>query len=146
MERNNRKVLITHGLDSMDLAKLQIMGHEMILVDQANGGAKIKDILEDKAIPAKVTLPEEKVIIFNGYEDEELRMGVNQIRAEFEVKPIIATVTDHSYEWPFEFLLTEHLMADRDWNLKNAKEYQENLKKENEAEAARRAKEASDQE
>lgn len=139
-ERNLKKVLLVHGLDSMDLAKLEILGHKMILIDGKNGGGKIKEILAGESIPAKIELPEEKVVIFNGYENKELQEGVGKIRASFEERPIIATVTDNSYEWPFEFLLTEHLMADRDWNMKNGKEYMENLKKENaEMEAKKKA-------
>ena len=142
MERSNKKVLLVHGLDAMDLARLELMGHQMIVVDETNGGGLIRDLLENKGEPSKGKLPEERVIIFNGYSDEDLKAGVIAIRSSFPVKPIIAAVTDNSYNWAFEFLLTEHLIADRDWNLKNAREYQENLLRENEAEARRLEEEA----
>lgn len=139
MKRNQRKVLLAHNLDSMELAKLQLMGHQIINVNQENGGALIRELLEGKARPAAVELPQEKVVIFNGYNDSDLKAGVIAIRTNFKEKPIIAAVTDNSYEWPYEFLLTEHLIKDRDWNLKNAREYHENLQKENQAEAERAA-------
>ena len=142
MKRNQKKVLLAHGLDAMELAKLQLMGHKITVIDQENGGALIKDLLEEKSKPATQELPPEKVVVFNGYNDADLKAGVIAIRTNFPVKPIIAAVTDNSYEWPFEFLLTEHLIKDRDWNLKNAKEYHENLQKENQAEAERAAREA----
>lgn len=142
MKRNQRKVLLAYSLDTMELAKLELMGHKVIAVTNLNGGALIRDLLDNKGKPTSKELPAEKVIIFNGYRDEDLKAGVIAIRTNFKVKPIIAAVTDNSYEWPFEFLLTEHLIKDRDWNLKNAKEYRENLLLENQAEAERAAKEA----
>lgn len=142
MKRNQRKVLLAYSLDTMELAKLELMGHKVIAVTNLNGGTLIKDLLEDKAKPTSRELPAEKVVVFNGYGDADLKAGVIAIRTNFQEKPIIAAVTDNSYEWPFEFLLTEHLIKDRDWNLKNAKEYRENLLKENQAEAERVAKEA----
>lgn len=139
MERNQRKVLLVHGLDSMDLARLQLMGHTMVVVNNENGGGLIRDLIENQGQPAKAELPEEKVVIFNGYSDEDLKAGVIAIRSTFPDKPIIATVTDNSYNWAFEYLLVDHLIQDRNWNLKNAREYQENLLRENEAEARRKA-------
>lgn len=133
MERNTRRVLLVHALDGMDLAKLQLMGHQMVIVTQENGGGLIKELLEDQGAPASGELPPEKVIIFNGYPDEDLKQSVIAIRSNFKDKPIIAAVTDNSYNWSFEFLLKEHLIQDRDWNLRNAKEYRENLLKENQA-------------
>lgn len=139
MERNQRRVLLVHGLDSMDLARLQLMGHDMVVVNNENGGGLIRDLIENQGQPAKAELPEEKVVIFNGYSDEDLKAGVIAIRSSFPDKPIIAAVTDNSYNWAFEYLLVDHLIQDRNWNLKNAREYQENLLRENEAEARRKA-------
>lgn len=139
MERNQRRVLLVHGLDSMDLARLQLMGHDMVVVNNENGGGLIRNLIENQGQPAKAELPEEKVVIFNGYSDEDLKAGVIAIRSSFPDKPIIAAVTDNSYNWAFEYLLVDHLIQDRNWNLKNAREYQENLLRENEAEARRKA-------
>ena len=139
MERNQRRVLLVHGLDGMDLARLQLMGHDMVVVNNENGGGLIRDLIENQGQPAKAELPEEKVVIFNGYSDEDLKAGVIAIRSSFPDKPIIAAVTDNSYNWAFEYLLVDHLIQDRNWNLKNAREYQENLLRENEAEARRKA-------
>lgn len=144
MERNQRRVLLVHGLDSMDLARLQLMGHELVLIHQENGGGLIRDLIDNKGTPASAELPPERVVIFNGYSDEELKEGVTGIRSTFPVRPIIAAVTDNSYDWSFEFLLTEHLIQDRDWNLKNSREYRENLIRENQAEEARRAQEQTE--
>lgn len=144
MERSNKKVLLVHGLDPMELAKLQLMGHELVVVNETNAGGLIRDLIENNGKPATAALPGEKVIVFNGYGDEDLKAGVIAIRTNFEVKPIIAAVTDNSYNWAFEFLLVEHLIKDRDWNLKNAREYRENLIRENEAEAQRLAQETKD--
>ncbi len=142
MERNMRKTVLAYGLSKLELAKLELMGNKIILIDENNGGTRIRDLLADRAEPATMELPPEKVIIFNGYPEEELKRSVVAIRSNFTDKPIIAAVTDNSYNWPFEYLLTEHLIKDRDWNRKNAKEYHANLMKENEA--ARKDDKASD--
>lgn len=142
MKGSKRKVLMTHGLDDLELARLELMGHKIIRIDDANGGALLREILEGKAAPAEAPLPQEKVVIFNGYSDDELKKGVTAIRTNFTVRPIIAAVTEYSFNWSFEYLLTEHLIKDRDWNLKNAKEYQENLQRENEAAMSRSGSEA----
>ncbi|NLB22722.1 MAG: DUF3783 domain-containing protein [Clostridium sp.] len=144
MKRNDRKVLLVFGLDSMDLARLELMGYEMVIINEENGGGRIRDLIENKGKPVKGELPDEKVVIFNGYKDEALQKGVQAIRSSFPVKPIIAAVTDHSYNWAFEFLLIEHLIQDRDWNRKNAKEYREAMMKENREEAERLAKEEAE--
>lgn len=138
MERNMRRTVLAFGLSKLELAKLELMGNKIIQIDQDNGGTLIRDLLADRAEPATIELPTEKVIIFNGYPDEDLKRSVVAIRSNFTDKPIIAAVTDNSYNWPFEYLLTEHLIKDRDWNRKNAKDYHANLMKENE-EAARKA-------
>lgn len=138
MERNMRKTLLAFGLSKLELAKLEIMGNKIIVIDETNGGTLIRDLLEDRAEPAGMELPSEKVIIFNGYPDEDLKRSVVTIRSNFQDKPIIAAVTDNSYNWAFEYLLTEHLIKDRDWNRKNARDYHANMTKENE-EAAKLA-------
>ncbi len=138
-ERNLRKVILAFGLSKMDLAKLELLGNKIIIIDQDNGGALIRDILDDQAAPATIELPNEKVTIFNGYGEEELKRSVIAIRTSFPEKPIIAAVTENSYNWPFEYLLTEHLIKDRDWNRKNAKDYHTNMVKENEEEARKKA-------
>ena len=93
-----------------------------------------------------VFLCDEKVVIFNGYKDDALQKGVQAIRTSFPVKPIIAAVTDNSYNWAFEYLLIEHLIQDRNWNRKNAQEFREAMIKENQQEAERLAKEQANQE
>lgn len=146
MKRNDRKVLLVYGLDSMDLARLELLGYKMVIINEDNGGGLIRDLIENKGQPTKGELPDEKVVIFNGYKDDALQKGVQAIRTSFPVKPIIATVTDNSYNWTFEFLLIEHLIQDRNWNRKNAQEYREAMIKENQQEAERLAKEQANQE
>lgn len=146
MKRNDRKVLLVYGLDSMDLARLELLGYKMVIINEDNGGGLIRDLIENKGKPTKGELPDEKVVIFNGYKDDALQKGVQAIRTSFPVKPIIAAVTDNSYNWAFEYLLIEHLIQDRNWNRKNAQEFREAMIKENQQEAERLAKEQANQE
>lgn len=125
------KKLLTHGLDKMELASLEVLGHKALVIDKKNAGAKIGEILEGEKKPTEKELPEEKVIIFSGYEDEEVQELVSKFRTIFSVRPILAVVTEHSIGWPFDYLLTEHLIKDRDANRENRRKYLEEMEREN---------------
>lgn len=125
------RLLITHGLDDMELASLEVLGHKMKVITRDNAGSRLSELLEGIDKPSMGSIPDEKVIIFNGYEDEELQENVVKFRQIFPVRPILAVVTDHSRNWTFEYLLTEHLIKDRDANRENHRKYLEELEEEN---------------
>ncbi len=125
------RILLTHGLDPMELASLEVTGHKALIINEENGGAKISEILAGEKKKTEKSLPEEKVIIFYGYSDDELQKEVVRFREIFEKRPILAVVTPHSINWPFEYLLSEHLIRDRDANRENHRKYLEEMEAEN---------------
>lgn len=114
-----KKVLLVHGLDSMELAKLQLSNHKVVVINNENGGSLLKDLIlqnEENIKKTESELPNERVIIFSDYSDEELKQNIVTFRFMSTQRPMLAVVTENSYEWSFEYLLTEHLIKDRDEN------------------------------
>ena len=125
-----KKVLLVHGLESIEMAKLQLSGHKLIKIDNENGGTVLKDLLEGKSIASKEPLPDERVVIHHGYSESELKQNLANFKTLLNKKPIVAIVTEHSINWPYEYLLIEHLMKDRDENVKLEIERREKAEKE----------------
>lgn len=125
-----KKGLLVQGLENMEMAKLQLTGHKLIKMSDENGGTVLRDIFEGKEnVPSKEPLPEERVVIFFGYSDKELKEDLGRFKTLLNSRPIIAVVTQYSIEWPYEFLLREHLMKDRDENVRLEKERRERVNK-----------------
>lgn len=112
------KKMIVHGFNTFELAKFEVGGHKVVVVGNDNGATLLKDlILENKESYKKSEeeLPKDKVIVLSDYSDEELKQFVLMLRSfPKENKPMLAVVTESSYEWPFEYLLKEHLIKDRE--------------------------------
>jgi hypothetical protein len=125
-----QKVLLVQGLESMELAKLQLTGHKLIVINDENGGAVLQDILQGGKAESQAPLPKERVVIFHGYADTELRENLAKFKTLLKGRPIVAVVTEHSINWPYEYLLTEHLIKDRDENIKLETERRARLEKE----------------
>lgn len=126
-----KKLVLTHGLTDMELASLEVLGHKIRVIDEKNAGSKIMELIEGINKPSMGKIPEEKVIIFSNYDDGELQENVVKFREIFTERPILAVVTEHSKNWTFEYLLTEHLIKDRDANRENHRKYLEELEREN---------------
>lgn len=60
----------------------------------------------------------EKVILFNDFEESELKKIIKSIRENKDLGCILAVVTPTSINWTFEYL-TNHLIEEREWFLKN---------------------------
>ena len=58
--------------------------------------------------------PEENVVLFNNFSDEELDKIIFFIRDCVDQNPIMAVITPTSIEWTFEYLL-KHLIDEREW-------------------------------
>ena len=58
-----QKVLLVQGLESMELAKLQLTGHKLIVINDENGGAVLQDILQGGKADSQAPLPKERVVI-----------------------------------------------------------------------------------
>ncbi|WP_246517206.1 DUF3783 domain-containing protein [Clostridium aciditolerans] len=116
----NDKTMLIFGFDKEDK---QIM-HDLLkknnlpdykVIEESMGKMKIKDILNGLKLDIyNCRLPQEKVILLNNFNDEELEKVIKDLRANLISKPILAVVTETSIEWTFENLL-EHLIEEREW-------------------------------
>lgn len=116
---NNKIMLVYDGFDKERtniediIKKLDLSEYK--IVDESMGKMKVKDILNSLKIESNnCKLPKEKLIVFNGFENEQLNDAINIIRSNIKPVPILAVATENSVEWTFEYLL-EHLVEEREW-------------------------------
>lgn len=85
-----------------------------ILLEKHMAKMKMKEILSGLRFQLNVAdMPEDKIILFNNFSDEELTSLIKDIRKELGKAPILAVITDISREWDFETLLA-HLIEERE--------------------------------
>lgn len=85
------------------------------VIDKSMTKMTVNNILEGLRLGIdNITLPDEKVILFNNLSDYELDVAINQIRDNMDPMPILAAVTPMSINWEFDRLLN-HLIEERDW-------------------------------
>lgn len=112
----NNKVILGYSLseeEKNDISK--ILNYNCKVVEQSMGKMKVRDILNGlKLEVVNSEIPKEKVILFNNFEDKELKKSINLIKSVIQPAPIFAIVTDTSIEWTFEHLL-KHLVEEREW-------------------------------
>ena len=110
----NYKCILAYGLTDEELDKIQKRRIKVKIINEKNAGARIIDLLcgsNDETACNK--LPEnEKALIFNGYNDKELRETIKFIRRFIE-GGVLAVVTEQSSKWSFDYLL-EHLIEERE--------------------------------
>lgn len=111
---NNNKCILVYGLTNAELVELTKRKIKYILINSNMLDMKIEDILSGKK-PSNLNNEciNEKVILFNGYQDNKLQKAIKEIRS-FTKGGILAVVTDTSKEWSFKYLLN-HLMEERSW-------------------------------
>lgn len=118
---NNKRLLLVYGLSKEEIDFLSISKIEYIDIRPDMASCKIADIINGKAhMGTMPKLPEEKVILMNGYNQNEIMNMVNLIRAGIGKSPILAAVTENSSKWSFEYLLN-HLIEEREWYRNNSK-------------------------
>jgi hypothetical protein len=116
---SNNKIMLFYGFDKEEIniediiKKLDLSDYKIIYESMAK--MKVKDILNSlKTESYNCKLPKEKLILFNNFEDEQLKDAIDIIRSNINPMPILAVATENSVEWTFEYLL-EHLMEEREW-------------------------------
>lgn len=123
---NNDKLMLIFGFNTEEIDVINKLQAEQNLpeiktITNDMTSMKIKDIIQGfKFEIYGVSLPAEKVILFNNLSDEELERTIKILRGSLQVKPIFAIVTPTSIEWEYKYLL-EHLMEEREWFRKNGK-------------------------
>lgn len=117
---DNNKCILVYNVLEADLKAIEKEGYKVIIVKDDMTNMTIKDILEGLKFetfnPKSIN---ESVILFNNFLDEELKTCIKKIR-ETVKGGILATVTEHSINWEFNYL-AEHLAEEREWYLKQQK-------------------------
>ena len=110
----NYKCILAYGLTHEELDKKQKRRLKVKVITDKNAGARIIDLLCSNDIEADCNnLPEnDKAIIFNGYNEKELRETIKFIRRFIE-GGVLAVVTEQSSKWSFDYLLG-HLIEERE--------------------------------
>lgn len=119
MGLSNNKLILIFGFNEEEQKELnQIItakGLPVFKVIHANmAEMKIKNIIEGMKISTKNTIKEnEKVILFNNLEDDELEKSITIFREKFK-NVIFAVTTPTSVEWTFKKLLS-NLIEEKKW-------------------------------
>ncbi|WP_300383629.1 DUF3783 domain-containing protein [Clostridium sp.] len=117
---DNNKCILVYNVPESDVKAIEKEGYKIIIVKDDMTNMTIKDILEGfKFETFNPNTINESVILFNNFLDEELKDSIKKIR-ETVKGGILATVTEHSVNWEFNYL-AEHLAEEREWFLKQQK-------------------------
>ena len=95
----NYKCILAYGLSDEELDKIQ------------KRRLKVK-VVNDMEAPCNKLPENEKALIFNGYNEKELRETIKFIRRFIE-GGVLAVVTEQSSKWTFDYLI-EHLIEERE--------------------------------
>ncbi len=108
-------MLLVYGLSSEEMSHLKGTNLTIKEVTSEMTAMKIGQIIEGLKFEIHhKSLPQEKVVLFNNFSDEDLNIGIKFVRAIIGREGIMAVVTPTSIEWTFDYLL-EHLMEEREW-------------------------------
>lgn len=110
----NDKCILTYGLSNEELGELKKKEIKIIEITADMSEMTIKDIIYGLRISKyNNKLPKEKAILFNNYDDEEIKMTIKSVR-DVVKGGVLAVITPNSVEWTFEYLL-DHLIEEREW-------------------------------
>ena len=110
----NNKCILVYGLTDEELDGLKKANLKTLEITDEMASMKIQDIINGLMIlKYDNKLPDEKAILFNSYEDDEIRDTIKLVRTVV-TGGVLAIVTPTSNEWTFEYLL-EHLIEEREW-------------------------------
>ena len=126
MGLSNDKLILIYGFNQEEIVQIG----EIILdndfekfkvIDSSMATMKIADIIEGFEIPTvSKVIQNQKVILFNNLEDEQLQKTLITLKKKIDSSTIFAVVTQTSIEWTFDGLL-EHLTEERKWDSKRKK-------------------------
>lgn len=126
MALNNDKLILIYGFNQEEIVNIGelILNNNLVklkVVDKHMGKMKIESIIQGLSLPvAEGNAKNERVILFNNLDDEELEKSIKLFRNNVDKKTIFAVVTPTSIKWTFDELL-EHLVEEREWMEKRKK-------------------------
>lgn len=112
------RLIIAYGLNSEELEKLNLKFKEAckkpaLVITPDMGECTLEEILNDKELNLGLKqLPDEKIVIFNGFKGVYLNQGVKKVREVLGAEPILASTTPNSIKMPL-FELVSHLVQER---------------------------------
>lgn len=118
---NNNKSLLVHGLSKNEINSLRLLA-KVIEIKPEMVELKVHEIasgLVNEEVIEIVEMPDEKVILFNGFSDGEVQILIKKIRRAVK-DGVLAVVTPVSRNWSFKYLIT-HLLEEREWYRKQQK-------------------------
>lgn len=118
----NNKCILVYGLESEEIKKIESQNIKVIEVNDDIGAITLENIIRGNTSEDSYdVLPEnEKVIIFYGFKEEQLKYTIRYIRG-FIQGGVLAICTPQNYKWTFKYLL-EHLLEERAWHQQQLKE------------------------
>lgn len=114
------RLIIAYGLNDEEVEKLNLKFKDIcvkpcLLIDKNMGGYTLENILkEEKLTDSDTKLPEEKVIIFNGFLGVYLQQAVKKVREVLGSQPILASTTPNSIKMTLHELV-DHLVKEREY-------------------------------
>ncbi len=124
MEILEKKKLVIYGIDQEEKEALEngfeeLTKADFIFIKESMGKYTLKDILlKNEKQNSEELLPNEKIIIFNGFQGVELQEAVSRVRTVLKSKPILASTTPISIEMELHDLI-EHLIQEREFQRMN---------------------------
>jgi len=118
VELINERLILAYGFSDTEKEKLNsVLSKQDILpckvIEKNMGDATIKEVLGSKEVKESNTeLPNEKLLLFNNYKDEELYNLIDCIKEIKGDDTILAAVTPTSINWTLSYLF-QHLMEER---------------------------------
>ena len=118
----NYKCILAYGLTEEELDKIKKRRLKVREVTENEASSRVIDILcgEITENTGDELPKDEKALIFNGYNDKELRETIKFIRRFIE-GGVLAVVTEASSKWTFKELI-EHLVEEGEWYKSQQKE------------------------
>ncbi|MFU7517315.1 DUF3783 domain-containing protein [Clostridium sp. HCS.1] len=117
---SNNKCILVHNIPEEELKELRNDGFKVVEVSREMSEMTVSDILNGLRFETvNADLPQEAVILFNGFSDEEIKLAITTIRKRYK-EGIFAAVTPSSIQWKFSYLV-EHLIEEKEWYLRNQK-------------------------
>ncbi|HEY8892880.1 MAG TPA: DUF3783 domain-containing protein [Clostridium sp.] len=119
MEIINEKLILAYGLTGIEKEQLNsLLSAQHILpckvIEKNMGNVTIKEILNNiESKKNNIDLPEEKLLLFNNYNDKQLYDLIDDIRQIKDVNTILAAVTPTSINWTVSYLM-DHLIQERE--------------------------------
>ena len=112
------RLILAYGLNKEELDKLNlkfstICKESVLVITSDMGNCTLEQILKGQELKVSLkVLPDEKVVIFNGFQGVYLQNGVKNVREVLGSEPILASTTPNTVKMSL-YELIDHLVQER---------------------------------